>query len=235
MSNSWFQFQQFKVYQDRCAMKVSTDAVLLGAIAVKKGAKQILDIGTGTGVISLMLAQRFPSAQVMAVELDEDAVGQARENFSTSRFAKQLSLYEGRIQDFKLEDKCDLIVSNPPYFTDHLQSSNKKRTRALHTVELSLVELAHSVNRLLGEEGAFWVILPPEQMNTFKSSSEAVHLYPNQTFTIQDKAGKRIQREITCFSRDQIEESYSKILIKDEDGSPHESYPNLMKGFLLNF
>ncbi|MFT5773225.1 MAG: tRNA1Val (adenine37-N6)-methyltransferase, partial [Algoriphagus sp.] len=121
MGNSWFQFQQFRINQDRCAMKISTDAVLLGALAEADEPKHILDIGTGTGVIALMLAQRFSEAKIVAVELDEQAAMQAGENFEHSRFSEQLSISHAAIQDFSVSNKFDLIVSNPPYFTAHLK------------------------------------------------------------------------------------------------------------------
>jgi tRNA1Val (adenine37-N6)-methyltransferase len=146
MGNSWFQFQQFRIHQDRCAMKISTDAVLLGTLTEAEHPVKILDIGTGTGVIALMLAQRFPSSWVDAVEIDQDAAEQAAENFRESQYAGRLGIFQGRIQDFPEEEKFDLIVSNPPFFPDHLKSTDSKRNKALHTDELSFSELVEKTS-----------------------------------------------------------------------------------------
>ncbi len=235
MANSWFQFQQFRVIQDRCAMKISTDAVMLGALADAISPREILDVGTGTGVIALMLAQRFPEAQIQAVEIDAEAASQALENFRSNTFSERMQLWEGRFQDFEPQLKFDLIVSNPPYFPDHLKSANVLRNMALHTDELSFQDLLEKVNELLEESGQFWIILPPRQMQDFQRKAQEHGLFLGTKFTLQDKLGKRIQREICAFSRTQKEVEIKAIFIKNEDGTPHESYFKLAKGFLLDF
>ncbi|SFT72131.1 tRNA1Val (adenine37-N6)-methyltransferase [Algoriphagus locisalis] len=235
MANSWFQFQQFRVNQDRCAMKISTDAVMLGTLAEVESPRQILDVGTGTGVIALMLAQRFPNAKIQAVEIDSQAATQALENFQTNTFSDRMQLWEGKFQDFESQQKYDLIVSNPPYFPDHLKSSDAQRNMALHTDELSFQDLLEKVTQLLAENGQFWVILPPRQMQDFQKEAASHGLFPRVKFTLQDKPGKSIQREICGFSRKQKELEISAIFIKNEDGTPHESYARLVSGFLLGF
>ncbi len=235
MGNSWFQFQQFRINQDRCAMKISTDAVLLGALSEADEPKHILDIGTGTGVIALMLAQRFPSAQIEAVELDEQAAIQAGENFSESTFASQLTSHHSRIQDFIVPYKFDLIVSNPPYFSDHLKSNLKERNQALHTDTLSFEDLLEQVLRFLKESGKFWLVLPPYQCGVFQDLAQEKGLYPNQFFYLKDKPDKPIQRHLVEFSFEEMGLKNSDILIKNQDGIPNESYTNLVSGFLLGF
>ncbi|WP_425637164.1 tRNA1(Val) (adenine(37)-N6)-methyltransferase [Algoriphagus yeomjeoni] len=235
MANSWFQFQQFRVNQDRCAMKISTDAVMLGTLAEVESPRQILDVGTGTGVIALMLAQRFPEAKVQAVEIDAEAASQALENFRINSFSDRMQLWEGRFQEFESQQKYDLIVSNPPYFPDHLKSSDAQRNRALHTDELSFQDLLGKVNVLLKEDGRFWLILPPRQMQDFQEEAGEKGLFAEIKYTLQDKPGKRIQREICAFSRTQEEVESSAIFFKNEDGTPHESYARLVSGFLLGF
>jgi tRNA1Val (adenine37-N6)-methyltransferase len=235
MANSWFQFQQFRVNQDRCAMKISTDAVMLGALAEALMPGEILDVGTGTGVIALMLAQRFPEAQIQAVEIDAEAASQALENFRSNTFSERMQLWEGSFQDFEPQQKYDLIVSNPPYFPDHLKSSDVQRNMALHTDELSFQDLLGKVVELLVEDGQFWVILPPRQMQDFQKEAASHGLFSRAKFTLQDKPRKRIQREICAFSRNQNEFETSAIFIKNEDGTPHESYSDLVSGFLLGF
>lgn len=235
MSNSWFQFQQFRVNQGNCAMKISTDAVMLGALADATLPERILDVGTGTGVIALMLAQRFAEAEIQAVEIDPQAANQAFQNFRVNTFSCRMHLWEGRFQDFESSQKFDLIVSNPPYFPDHLKSSDAQRNMALHTDELSFDDLLVKVDVLLKEAGKFWLILPPRQMQDFLEKAFKKGLFLETKFTLQDKPGKRIQREICAFSRTQNEVEISEIFIKNEDGTPHESYARVVSGFLLGF
>lgn len=235
MANSWFQFQQFRINQDRCAMKVSTDAVMLGALAEADSPKSILDVGTGTGVIALMLAQRFPQSKIQTVEIDTQAATQALDNFRSNCFSDRMQLWGGRFQEFYPNQKYDLIVSNPPYFPDHLKSSDVQRNLALHTDELSFEDLLEKVNLLLKESGKFWIILPPRQMQDFQVKAEKYDLFLGVKFTLQDKPGKRIQREICAFSRHPNELQKTAIFIKNEDGTPHETYAGLVSGFLLGF
>lgn len=237
MGNSWFQFQQFRVDQDRCAMKISTDAVLLGSLVQSDAPKRILDIGTGTGVIALMLAQRFPQANLTALELDPEAASQAKENCEQSPFSERLTVLQGKFQDFPVEEHFDLLVSNPPFFPDHLPTSDPKRQQALHTDSLSFEELLHKASQLLAPFGSFWVILPPRQMQDFIQYATVYGLFPRIQVGIRDTAAKPIHREVVGFS---ISESLStifseEILLKNEDGSYSARYQQLISGFLLGF
>ncbi|WP_192347817.1 tRNA1(Val) (adenine(37)-N6)-methyltransferase [Algoriphagus sp. Y33] len=235
MANSWFQFQQFRVNQDNCAMKISTDAVLLGALADAASPREILDVGTGTGVIALMLAQRFPEAKIQAVEIDPPAASQALDNFRSNAFSERMQLWEGRFQNFEIQKKYDLIVSNPPYFPDHLKSSDLQRNMALHTDELSFHDLLGKAVQILKEDGQFWLILPPRQMQDFHQEAARYGLFLGVKFTLRDKPGRRILREICAFVRNHTEVKAKDIFIKNEDGTPHESYAGLVRGFLLDF
>ena len=235
MSNSWFQFQQFRVEQDRCAMKISTDAVLLGTLVQSDLPKRILDIGTGTAVIALMLAQRFPQTSLTAVELDPEAASQARENCEQSPFSERLTVIQGRFQDFPVEEPFDLLVSNPPFFPDHLPASDPKRQQALHTDSLSFEELLHKASKLLAPSGSFWVILPPRQMQDFIQYGTAHGLFPTTRVGIRDSAAKPIHREVIGFTFSEPLPSVlpMELLLKNEDGSYSENYRNLISGFLL--
>jgi tRNA1Val (adenine37-N6)-methyltransferase len=237
MANSWFQFQQFRVLQDRCAMKISTDAVLLGSLAQCPSPKQILDIGTGTGVIALMLAQRFPEAQVTALEIDPEAAAQAAENFKESPFADRLQLIPTALQDFSADASFDLIVSNPPYFPNHLKSIDHKRNLALHTNGLPFETLLSQACQLLAPSGQFWVILPPRQMEDFCKLAEQVLLFPNSKIQIRDTASKPTHREIVSFSKTKEFPSISIRIcsLKNEDGTYTKDYQQLIAGFLLGF
>jgi tRNA1Val (adenine37-N6)-methyltransferase len=237
MGNSWFQFQQFRVAQDRCAMKISTDAVLLGSLVQSEGPKRILDIGTGTGVISLMLAQRFPKATITALELDSEAASQARENCELSPFSDRLTVLQGRFQDFSVEERFDLLVSNPPFFPDHLPASDPKRQQALHTDSLSFAELLHKASQILTPSGSFWVILPPRQMQDFIQYGAAHGLFPRTRVGIRDTAAKPVHREVVSFTFSEAIASTppEEILLKNEGGSYSARYQQLISGFLLGF
>jgi tRNA1Val (adenine37-N6)-methyltransferase len=237
MGNSWFQFQQFRVAQDRCAMKISTDAVLLGSLVQSKAPKQILDIGTGTGVIALMLAQRFPEASLTALELDPEAASQAKENCEQSPFSERLTVLQGRFQDFSVEQRFDLLVSNPPFFPDHLPTSDPKRQQALHTDSLSFEELLHKASQLLAPSGSFWVILPPRQMQDFIQYATGHGLFPGTRVGIRDSAAKPIHREVVSFtfSEPLANALPEELLLKNGDGSYSERYQQLISGFLLGF
>lgn len=158
-----FQFKQFTIHQQRSAMKVGTDGVLIGAWAsVRANDRTILDIGTGTGLIALMLAQRNPEAEVVAVEIDSESAAQARDNVAASPWSDRVIVEECAVQDFVSDLKFDLIVSNPPYFVDSQKCPDGSRNTARHTDTLSFSELMKAAERLLAPDGRFAVIVPAE-------------------------------------------------------------------------
>src|SRR5688572_22601587 len=156
-----FHFKQFSVRHDRSGMKVGTDGVLLGAWVEVKNAKRLLDIGTGTGVIALMLAQRTqPNVTIDAIEIDRDAIEDASENFSSSPWSNRFTLHRGRVQEFSTSKKFDIIVSNPPYFIDSYKPPNDQRIIARHAESLSFEDLLRVSEKLLEENGTLNVVLP---------------------------------------------------------------------------
>jgi tRNA1Val (adenine37-N6)-methyltransferase len=236
MANSYFQFKQFRVEQDRCAMKISTDAVLLGALALHNHPKRILDIGTGTGVIALMLAQRFQESIIDAVEIDESAASQALANIKASPWETRINLHPGAFQDYvQISPMYDLIVSNPPYYSAHLKAKDNKRNIALHTDELSFDELAQGVATLLADQGKFWLILPPRQFIEFEKIAGKFGLLPAEIFKLADRPGKDVIRIIGCFSRHVLDRSERKILLKDVNGEYSGQYSTLLNNFLIIF
>lgn len=235
MGNSWFQFQQFRVHQDRCAMKISTDAVLLGALAETISPTSILDVGTGTGVISLMLAQRFPESFITALEINAEATEQASENFLESPFSARLQAKNIRFQDFSEDQLFDLIVSNPPYFPEHLKSKDTKRNQALHTDDLSFVDLIQKAVRLLKKEGQLWVILPPRQMSDFSELAEKTGLFAKKKVRVRDNETKPVIREIVGFTFMESKALQEEVTLKKADGSLSDTYSSLISGFLLGF
>lgn len=165
MPNNHFRFKQFTVWHDKCAMKVGTDGVLLGAwVAVADTQTQsqpfVLDIGTGTGLIALMIAQRSPDARIDAIDIDENACIQATENIEKSPFKNRINVIHQSFTDYSVEKKYDLIVSNPPYFTNSLKSPDDKRSMARHNDSLPLKQLIKQAIPLLSENGRIALILP---------------------------------------------------------------------------
>lgn len=207
MSNTYFQFKQFKVEQEKCAMKVGTDGVLLGAWADVASASRILDIGTGTGLVALMLAQRQPAAQIEAIEIDEPACEQAIGNFKASPWSDRIECRNIAFQSYlKTETgRFDLIVSNPPYFVNSQKNPDKQRSQARHTDSLRFDELVQAAT-LLSENGKFCIILPSQAEKEILATAQPVGLHCTRKTDVLPKAGaspKRIllefqKREHTC-------------------------------------
>lgn len=228
------------VLQDRCAMKVSTDAVILGAIAGStQPVRRILDVGTGTGVLALMFAQRYPKARVVAVEIDRGAAGQAKENVESSSWADRISVCNGDFREFDLAGagQFDMVVSNPPYYSNHLLSADTGRNHALHQGALSFEELAVGAFRMLAKGGVGWVILPPRQMADFERVAGSAGFFGIAMMEVYDRADKPLLRVIRGFSnRSPIDPPVeSTLFIKEADGSYSDAYRQLLGGFLLNF
>ncbi len=167
MSNSYFQFKQFTVWHDKCAMKVGTDGVLLGAWVNIFNAKSVLDIGTGTGLIALMIAQRS-TANILAVEIDADAVNQAIENVERSPWSGNIKVQHADFKTATFNTKFDVIVSNPPYFSDSLLSPDTHRSTARHTSELTYHDLISRVSGILAFKGEFSLIIPADISDKIK-------------------------------------------------------------------
>jgi tRNA1Val (adenine37-N6)-methyltransferase len=201
MANSYFQFKRFTVCQQHCAMKVGTDGTLLGAWAAAPQAPgRILDIGTGTGLIALMMAQRFPEALVTAIDIDEMAVSQAAENVAASPFADRISVVAADVQTFRTAEKFDSIVCNPPFFEDSLTCPDPQRTEARHTVTLGYRQLMESVFRLLKDDGLFSVIIPTDCRARLESEAHLRGFFISRVCSIQTtprKAPKRYMIEMT--------------------------------------
>ncbi|MCA8830685.1 tRNA1(Val) (adenine(37)-N6)-methyltransferase [Hymenobacter pini] len=205
MANSYFQFKQFRIEQNACAMKVCTDACVLGAVAPVAGARRILDVGTGTGLLALMAAQRNPTAYLEAVELDEAAAAQAAANFAASQWAERLVLHPVPLAALAAThpQPFDLILCNPPFFRNSLRSPSAQRTTARHTAAdtLTFGELAGFAARFLMPGGQLTVLLPPPEMKQFEQEAAAVGLHPVFRLILYHRPGSKPLRHITTFSR----------------------------------
>lgn len=248
MSTPYFRFKQFTVWHDRCAMKVGTDGVLLGAWAgtsesseeasqpaMTSSIKHILDIGTGSGLVALMLAQRFPNAFIDGIDIDSSAVLQAQDNFSASPFSARLRAYSSPLQDWQPQEKYDLIVSNPPYFSNSLLCPDNTRTMARHDNTLSFVELFEHSDKLLSPCGTLAFVLPADAEKEILALSRLHHLYCVRLCRVHTTAAKPAKRILIAFSRQALTCPLTlETLCLSENGLPRSTaYSALTREFYL--
>ena len=238
MRRGGFTFKQFHIDHSRCAMKVGTDGTLLGAWAtLPPHAKKILDIGTGSGLIAIMAAQRHPTAKITAIDIDKDCVMQATENAVASPWAERIEVIETPLQEYSPEEKFDVIISNPPYFADSMHSPDRQRTTARHTASLSFKELTDGVLRLLADDGLFAVILPTAESELLLSASRG-RLFTwrrCEVWSTPESGARRIMLEL---KREPPKDLAKKEKIIIEQGGRHvysEEYKALTADFYLNF
>lgn len=207
MANGYFQFKQFTVHQQHCAMKVGTDGTLLGAWALASdGPCRVLDVGTGTGLMALMMAQRYPEALVVAIDIDEKAVFQAQENVTASPFADRIQVLEADVQTFADSEKFDSIVCNPPFFEDSLVCPDPQRTEARHTVSLGYRQLMDSAFRLLKEDGHFSVIIPADCRSRLESEAHLRGFFIIRLCSVQTTPKKEPKRYLIEFMKHPVNE-----------------------------
>lgn len=244
-----FTFKQFEIQQDRCAMKVGTDGVLLGAWA--EGGQRILDIGSGTGLISLMMAQRFPEAQVWGIDIDPDACMQARENVAASPFADRVGIACCALQNLSEEhlvrgseelmemkegegNLFDAIVSNPPFFVNGLKNPDSKRAMARHSDSLPFSVLMRGVKRWLSDEGVFSAIVPADVLESFVSEAYCSGLSLVRQCGVKTVERKQPKRYLVAFSkrRTGMLDKCTEIMT-DSDGNRSEWYAKITEEFYL--
>jgi tRNA1Val (adenine37-N6)-methyltransferase len=234
MPNTHFAFKQFNIHQDQTAMKVTTDACILGAYSAVKNTTNILDIGTGTGLLPLMLAQRS-EAKIDAVEIDKNAYYQAVANVNESVFKDKIIIHHTSIQEFITRKRYDIIISNPPFFQNHLKSETVSRNNSIHTDTLSFEDLLEVVLRLLNPNGTFVVLLPLYESLVFEQLAILQELYPQKKLTIRHRKGSKILRIITTFGRIKKEIINEELIIKNPDESYTSDFQGLLKDYYLIF
>tara|TARA_B100000809_G_scaffold119961_1_gene118183 strand:+ start:9708 stop:10418 length:711 start_codon:yes stop_codon:yes gene_type:complete len=230
-----FQFKEFTIEQDQCAMKIGTDGVLLGAWATVKNEFSILDLGTGTGVISLMLAQRSNAEIIEAIEIDAPAFEQAMSNFENSDWSDRLFCYHASLQEFteEIEDSYELIISNPPFYTDANPSENKERSTARFEDAMPFTHLTNAASKLLDPNGIFAVIIPFKEEENFVALAKENKLYLNRACRVKGTEISAIKRSLLEFSFTESPITEENLTIEIERHVYTEAYKNLVRDFYL--
>jgi tRNA1Val (adenine37-N6)-methyltransferase len=235
--NPFFHFKKFSVYTHSKGLKVTTDACLLGALAETQAEPHhILDIGTGSGVIALMLAQRFENSQITAIELIEDVHLQAQENFNNSVYSDRIIGIHGDYLIHPFENQFELIVCNPPYFTHRNQSALKEikqleKSIAMHNQSLNLADLSKKIAVTLSEKGQFWVIMPPFEMQSLKTEAANQGLNVFKEINIYNKV-HLLHRQIIAFAFEKTSLTLIDFTIQDKKGYT-DDFRRLMRDFYL--
>jgi tRNA1Val (adenine37-N6)-methyltransferase len=238
MPNDFFEFKKFRIKQDKCAMRVSTDAVLLGAWVQTGKSRSILDIGTGSGVIALMMAQKS-EAQITALDIDRESADQARDNVAQSEYANRIDVLHCTFQDYVKQgsSKFDLVVTNPPYFIDSLKTPTESRTLARHTDALSFDDLIAGVKKILQEKGKFCLILPTNEAISFRVKAESHGLYMSKLLRVRTTKEKNTEkRHLMQFEFKESEFSESTLVIEaDSHRNYTPEYRELTRDFYIHF
>ncbi len=235
MANSYFKFKQFIVHQDKAAMKVGTDGVLLGAWSDVTCDREVLDVGTGTGLITLMLAQRNQSLQVTAIDVDEGAVQQAQHNFSLSNWTERLGVEKCALQNFDKEDSFDHVICNPPYFDRAYKSDDHSRTLARHTDTLSFDELVAHAFRVTHTKARLSLVLPFDVEEQILMAASRVGWFPARILYVRPTPKKALVRILIEFSKSKTATLTTEELIIEDKGRHgySDKYVALTKDFYL--
>lgn len=236
MPSKPFKFKQFAIQQDKTAMKVGTDGVLLGAwVKLKDEFNSILDVGSGTGLIALMLAQRSYAETIDAIELNEEAYQQTVENFENSNWADRLFCYHASFQQFveEIEDTYDLIISNPPFYTSTFKKLPSDRAMARHSESLSFTELLQGTSKLLSETGTCAFIIPFEEEENFIEIANQNKLYPNRITRVKGNEQAEIKRSLLQFSKMETTIETSELIIEITRHNYTTKYMDLVKEFYV--
>ena len=237
MANSYFQFKQFTIQQDKCAMKVCTDACVFGAFVAEYLAPQkinnCLDIGTGTGLLSLMIAQKNDMS-IDTVEINAEAYLQAKENIENSIYKNKISIHNQNILEFDNKEKYDFIISNPPFYEGDLMSSQQNKNQAKHNESLTLPKLLQSIIRLLKDNGEFAVLLPYDRIIEFELLANDLYYFVQKEILLKQTPKHAYFRCIQIYSCTQLIKTTSDLIIKDENNLYTNSFVELLKDYYLH-
>ncbi|MTE26334.1 tRNA1(Val) (adenine(37)-N6)-methyltransferase [Winogradskyella ouciana] len=234
--NKPFKFKQFTVNQDQCAMKIGTDGVLLGAwTSVDHKPFNALDIGAGTGILSLMIAQRSNAEQIEAIEIDDDAFEQCAENFENSPWNDRLFCFHASLIEYieAVDETFDLIICNPPFYSEDYKSVNKARNLARFSDAMPMEHIIYAVNNFLSENGIFSIVIPHKMENTFIEEASLIGLFPNRVLRVKGNPNTEIKRSLIEFSYTETATKISELIIETERHQYTGDYINLTKDFYL--
>ena len=235
MSNSFFKFKQFTIRQNKCAMKVCTDACIFGAWFAKKNlsAQNILDIGSGTGLLMLMLAQK-QQAQIEGIEIDSTCLEQLQENISQSEWKERVKVHAGDVRSFQSSIKYDFIISNPPFYENSLSSPSAASNLARHSAELNLKELLACIEVNLSANGSFGVLLPYYRTDDFESLAKEKKFYLVEKVLVKQSPNQKYFRSILYYSRISTSKpSQKELLIQNESREYTPEFIELLKDYYL--
>jgi tRNA1Val (adenine37-N6)-methyltransferase len=240
MPNNYFSFKKFTIYQDNCAMKVCTDACIFGAsfnkINIEATAKfSALDIGAGTGLLSMMLAQNFTNAQIDALEINQAAHKQSQLNFKNSAVGKNIIAICKDVNDYYPNKKYDFIFCNPPFFQNSLPTKNEDINTALHSTQLSLYQLSIAIDRLITSHGIVAILLPTFESQKFVELLQHINLRPYFILNVQQTPKHKVFRQIIFYSFAQKEVDLETMCIKNEANSYTQEFEDLLSNFYLQF
>ena len=237
MANSYFQFKQFTIQQNKCAMKICTDACVFGAFVAEYLAPQkinnCLDIGTGTGLLSLMIAQKNDMS-IDTVEINAEAYLQAKENIENSIYKNKISIHNQNILEFDNKEKYDFIISNPPFYEGDLMSSQQNKNQAKHNESLTLSKLLQSIIRLLKDNGEFAVLLPFHRIIEFELLANDLNYFVQKEILMKQTPKHPYFRCIQIYSCTQLIKTTSDLIIKDENNLYTNSFVELLKDYYLH-
>lgn len=231
---SVFRFKQFSIRQTDNAMKVGTDAMVLGALVRPEGKQLGLDIGAGTGVLSLMVAQRNTEISIDALELDVSSSKECAVNFENSDWSNRLNALNGDFLEFDFSKQYDFIVSNPPYFQSRLENNDERKAAARHESYLPLEPMVDRVAQLLSDEGDFWAIFPAEVQEEWSKVCNAAGLYATHITRIHGKDGLPANRIVCCYAKTKRASALNHLTIRDQSGKYTEAYIELTREFHFN-
>lgn len=236
MSNSYFQFRQFRIEQGDCAMKVSTDACIQGAwTPIEDTVKMVLDIGTGTGLLSLMLAQCYPDITLDAIELDDRAAQQAVANAANSPWANRINVIHGDASTYPFTVQYDFIICNPPFFNNSLLGDNGQRNQARHTLSLTYQQLFSVLEQHLSPTGLASIMLPLTEHEQWQALLQQNGWYIHKKLLIEPTEGKQPNRVVSLSGRHQPTVFQEETLaIRDKENNYTPEFTDLLKDFYLN-
>lgn len=230
-----FQFKQFHVHQELSGMKICTDSTVFGAWCPLYQPNTILDIGTGTGLLSLMLAQRC-EARIKALEIEEGAAEEAQRNFVESPWSDRMELIKTPVQHFQSPEKIDLIISNPPFYDQHWPRQKENQQLAMHADALPARDLVQAVKQNLAPGGQFALLLPPWPFDQYADLLEKEGLYLLEEAQLYDRPATALIRKMGLFTFEQNKTpSSTQIFVRDEEGAFHKTYQQLLQPFLTIF